>query len=396
MPPRLIHEHQRVGWFELFYDLVIVATVGYAAHSFAHHPTWSFGFWICAWVLIMFVLWSLTTLNHNLFPGDFTWRRIVGLVQMMALVVGALGMVADEGLPARAGFGGMGVAFACGTLMYAIPLVRGIGDRRSALLVVLTGGAGSLVLLSGMLFPGEVGWGPTDPAPWLLTVAVALIAVGPFVVVGRLPVLGDDEHLTERLGQLVIIVLGETFVSLVSALGGKPEIPNPMFMVLTFVVVFAVWSVYFSSVVPAGMPTKPWRLRAWYVMHWPLMFGAVGAAAGFSMVMLIPFGETGPEVTADWTTAPLAFVMAALAVLTWIGAGRITPQVRVHLFVVTILVALVVIDEFWTKTAANWEIAAGAVVVAADAYVSRRLDSSRRTPLPPAALGVETEDSVTG
>ena len=62
---------------------------------------------------------------------------------------------------------------------------------------------------------------------------------------------------------------------------------------VTFVVVFAVWSLYFSSVVPAGMPSGPWRLRAWYVMHWPLMFGAVGAAAGFSMVMLIPFGDEG-------------------------------------------------------------------------------------------------------
>ncbi len=388
MIPRVIHEHQRVGWFELFYDLVIVAAVGYAAHSFAHHPTWAFGFWICAWVLIMFVLWSLTTLNHNLFPGDFTWRRVIGLVQMLALVVGALGMVADEGLPSTAGFGGMGVAFACGAALYVVPLVRGLGDRATTWLVASCATAGSLVLLAGMALPSPVDWGPTDPAPYVLTLGVGFVAAGVFVAVGRLPALGDDEHLTERLGQLVIIVLGETFVSLMSALGGKPEIPNPLFMVLTFVVVFSIWSVYFSSVVPAGMPGQPWRLRAWYVMHWPLMFGAVGAAAGFSMVMLIPFGEGRPDIAAVWTTVPLAFVFTALGVLTWIGAGRVSPQVRVHITVVALLVILAVVDEFWTKTAANWEIAAAAIVVAADAYVSRRLDASRMTPLPPAALGV--------
>lgn len=389
MIPRVIHEHQRVGWFELFYDLVIVATVGYAAHSFAHHPTWAFGFWICAWVLVMFVLWSLTTINHNLFPGDYTWRRLLGLGQMMALVVGALGMVADEGLSSAAGFGGMGVAFACGAALYVVPLVRRMGDSPTTWLVAVCAVAGSIVLLGGTALHDPVGWGPTDRAPYLLAVGVGIIGAGLFVAVGRLPALGDDEHLTERLGQLVIIVLGETFVSLMSALGGKPEIPNPLFMVLTFVVVFAVWSLYFSSVVPAGMPSGPWRLRAWYVMHWPLMFGAVGAAAGFSMVMLIPFGDEGTAATANWTTAPLAFVMAALAVITWIGAGRITPQVRLHLFVVGTLVVLAVVDEFWTKTTANWEIAAGAVVVAADAYVSRRLDVPGPTSAALASAGVD-------
>lgn len=382
MPPMTStsHGHQRVGWFELFYDLVIVATVGYAAHSFAHNPTWSFGFWICAWVLIMFVLWSLTTLNHNLYPGDFTWRRVLGVGQMLALVVGALGMVADEGLSDQAGFGGMALAFGCGAAMYVVPWARGLGDRRVAALIALPAAAGSLVLAAAMLLPSPVEWGPTDAAPWVLTAAMALIAVGPFVIVGRLPELGDDEHLAERLGQLVIIVLGETFLSLVSALGGRSSIPNPLFFVLTFLVVFAVWSVYFSSVVPAGLPEHPWRLRAWFVMHWPLMFGAVGAAAGFSEVMLVPFGEDTPDITAEWTTLPLAFVVASLAVLTWIGAGRVTAQVRLHLAVVVILVALSAIDEFWTKTVANWEIAAGAVAVLADAYMSRRIDPARRAP----------------
>lgn len=390
MSLRVIHEHQRVGWFELFYDLVIVAAVGYSAHAFAHHPTWSFGFWICAWVLIMFVLWSLTTLNYNLFPGDYTWRRMVGLVQMLALVVGALGMVADEGLPSRFGFGGMGIAFACGAVLYVVPLVQHETLRITAGIVAGTASLGALVLLAGAWLPEPVNWGPTDAAPWVLGLGVGLVAVGLFIAIGRLPTYGDEEHLTERVGQLVIIVLGETFVSLVSALSGKPEIPNPLFMVLTFVVVFAVWSMYFSSVVPAGLPFQPWRLRAWYAMHWPLMFGAVGAAAGFSIVMLVPFGNDRPEVAAVWTTAPLAFVMASLAALTWIGAGRLTTQVRIHLVVVGLLIVLAVIDEFWTKSSANWEVAGGALIVAVDAFVSRMLDVAHRRSRGPAADGVET------
>ena len=55
--------HQRVSWFELFYDLVIVAAVSYTGHTFAAEPSWGLGLWIAAWTLIMFVLWLLTTLG---------------------------------------------------------------------------------------------------------------------------------------------------------------------------------------------------------------------------------------------------------------------------------------------------------------------------------------------
>ncbi len=366
--------HQRVGWFELFYDLVIVAAVGYAAHTFAHEPTWPLGLWIAAWTFIMFVLWLLTALNNNLYPGDHPWRRVLGLVQMLALVVAALGTVADEGLPNWAGFAGLAVAFGSVAATYAIALRGGAVDLREIRILGWASGGAAAVLALGILLPDDAEWTLTGAPTWLITVGVGIAAVPLFGVgTGRVAGRIDEEHLGERLGQLVIIVLGESFMSLVSALGGLSTIPNPVFFVLTFVVVFAIWTLYFSSVAPEDMPHTGGRLRAWFLTHWLLMFGAVGAAAGFSAVTLVPFGTHGAHSVSEWTTLPLAFVMVALAVLAWLAAGSVNVLVKMHAATAGVLLVLAFVGIILTAGGENWEIALGSLVVIADAVLSSRI-----------------------
>ena len=294
--------HQRVGWFELFYDLVIVAAVGYAGHTFADNPTWGLGIWIAAWTLIMFTLWLLTSLNNNLFRGDRPWRRMLGLVQMLALVIAALGTVSDEGLSNSTGFVALAVAFGTIAVMYAIALRDKSSDRRDERLLAWTSGLAAVVLLSGGFLSDSAEWTATGAPTWIIVVGIGIAAVPLFgIVVGRVANRIDHEHLAERLGQLVIIVLGEAFMSLVSALGGMSSIPNPLFFVLTFLVVFAIWTLYFSSVLPAGLPSTSGRLRLWVLTHWLLMFGAVASAAGFASVTLVPFGSGAAAEATEWT-----------------------------------------------------------------------------------------------
>jgi low temperature requirement protein LtrA len=371
---RVSVHHQRVGWFELFYDLVIVAAVGYAGHTFAEHPTWALGLWIAAWTLIMYVLWLLTALNNNLFPGDRPWRRVLGLVQMLALVVAALGTVSDEGLPNSNGFVALAAAFGTIAVMYAVAARDQESDRRDERLLGWTSAAAALVLLTGLFLPDDAEWTVTGAPTWIITIGVAIVAVPLFgIAVGRVAGRIDDEHLGERLGQLVIIVLGEAFVSLVTAVGGLSSIPNPLFFVLTFLVVFAIWTLYFSTVLPAGLPKSSGRLRWWVFTHWLLMFGAVGAAAGFASVTLVPFGTSGANQESEWTTLPLAFVMFSLTVLTWLGAGVFSRLTRLHAIATGALLLLAAVGILFTPEGENWEIVLGSLVVMVDAVVVVRL-----------------------
>jgi low temperature requirement protein LtrA len=365
--------HQKVGWFELFYDLVIVAAVSYGSHVLLADPTWSMAWQIAFSMLVMLVLWLLTSLNNNLFPGDHPWRRILTLVQMLALVIAALSTGGSEGLPDQLGFIALSVAFATVAVMYAMAGHSHVSDGRDARLVAYSSALASAVLLTGGFLPHGSGSAETVTVVGVLTVGVGLAAVpllGPFI--GRLCALGqvDDEHLGERVGQLVIIVLGESFVSLVSALSGKAEIPNPVYLVLTFVVVFAIWTMYFSSVVPAGVPSRAGWLRLWLLGHWGLMFGAVAAAVGFSALASVPFGDEG--TSASWTTSPLLVVMASLAMLTWVSCRAVTRLVVLHLLAGLVLAVLAIIAVTETAGGVNWEVAVGSLVVILDAVIAVR------------------------
>jgi low temperature requirement protein LtrA len=362
-----------VGWFELFYDLVIVAAVGYGSHVLLADPTWSMAWQITFSMLVMLVLWLLTSLNNNLFPGDHPWRRILTLVQMLALVVAALSTGGGEGLPDQMGFVALSVAFATVAVMYAMAGHSQVSDGRDVRLMAYSSAIASAVLLIGGFLPHGTGTAETAKVVGILVVGVGCAAVpllGPFI--GRLCALGqvDEEHLGERVGQVVIIVLGESFISLVSALSGKPSIPNPVYLVLTFVVVFAIWTMYFSSVVAAGVPQRAGWLRIWLLGHWGLMFGAVAAATGFSALASVPFGDEG--TSASWTTAPLLVVMASLAVLTWVGHRAVTRLVTLHLLTGLVLLVLAIIAVTATAGGVNWEVAVGSIAVILDAVISAR------------------------
>lgn len=174
------------------------------------------------------------------------------------------------------------------------------------------------------------------------------------------------------MGQLVIIVLGESFVSLVATLGGQPDIPNPFFFVVTFAVVFAIWSIYFSGVMPGGVLTRAaGRMRAWLGLHWLLMFGAVGAASGFAALAVVPFSALNQSSASVWTPAPLLYVMLALTGLTWMAGDR--RLIPVHAAACAVLLALVLVRLTVSQDGTSWEIALGAVVVVADAVVSVRV-----------------------
>ena len=365
--------HGKVGWFELFYDLVIVAAVGYAAHTFAEHPSWGLGFWIAAWTLIMFVLWSLTSLHHNLFPADSPTRRYLILAQMLGLVVAALGSVADEGLSNATGFAAFTVTFGSVAAMYLMTARGDDAHARTSAIIGWSSAAGALVLATGAWLPDDASWTLDGWPLWILAVGVGIAAVPLVLVIGRVSDDLDRGHLSERLGQLVIIVLGESFMSLVTALGGRSTIPNPLFFVITFLVVFAIWTLYFSSVLPAGPPRTVGRLRIWLLAHWLLIFGAVAAAAGFSAVTLVPFGARPVEVGSEWTTMPLAIVMASMALLTWLGSPALRGLVRLHLATTAVLLLLAVIGITVTPGGEGWEIVAGSVLIMVDAVVSVRI-----------------------
>jgi low temperature requirement protein LtrA len=101
-----------VTWFELFYDLVVVAAVSLTNDVFLARPTAGTAVTAAVCMTALAWVWFLTTLFNNLFPGQDILRRLLLVLQMGAIVVAGLAADQDHGITHRAGLVAYGVALA--------------------------------------------------------------------------------------------------------------------------------------------------------------------------------------------------------------------------------------------------------------------------------------------
>jgi low temperature requirement protein LtrA len=346
-------QHHRVSWFELFYDLVLVAAVVHGSDVYGEHPTWTNAFWASGTLVILFLLWLMTNLTFNVRADDSVIRRLVILGQMAAVVIASLAMDRHNGLPDSDGFLALGAAFASVAVLYAMTARRDAKLKPPALVVAWSCAIGAFILECGYVLPSDEG--SANPIA-----AIAVLALG--VLVSALPAvtvfLGhlvrvtglDQEHLSERTAQFVLIVLGETFLGLILNLHELNSVPNIPMFALTFVIVYCMWSTYFSSVIPGGVPATLGRVQLWLSAHVLFMIGAVGVSSALSALTLIPLAERLPEVSAYRLPLPLFWMLLALAILTWLSRAAARRLVWLHCGIAVAIVAMGVVGALWFPT----------------------------------------------
>lgn len=306
-------------WFELFYDLVIVAAIGHGSHLFIAQPSFTFGTWLAVTLVIMTTLWLLTALHANLFEGQGWGYRLLILVQMMGLAVSNLSIGADDGLPTSVGLAALGVSFGSIAAMYATA-GRGHAPFRARPTVISTGIAGAILVLGSVLTPARLTW---EAATLALALALVLVPLlGPVLRQVLTAHLLNADHLGERFGQLFIIVLGESFIGVMMAMSGLGAIPNPPVFALAFVIPFLGWAAYFTWVEPRGLPRTPWLLRAWIASFVVLLFGAVGAGDAMSVLVTETWAQV-IDAHARWLPLSLLYACVGLGLLAVCARPRV-------------------------------------------------------------------------
>jgi len=358
----------RVSWFEVFYDLILVAAVLHGSKIFDKDPSLAKGAWLATTLLVLLTMWLLTTLTFNAAPEDSALRRLLTMVQMLALVIASLSVSRTSGLSDSTGLIALGVAFASVAVLYAIRARHGLTAQRGATIVGWSTAAAALACVIGALLPQTSGPFWTQPATYAFGLALALGLLPLFTVyLGELESTNslDREHLTERVGQLVIIALGESFADLILTLGGFDSIPNPTYLVLTFVVIYAVWAIYFRTVLPPGIPRGAGRVRAWIGAHYVLIFGSIGTAAGFSALAIVPFDDASAALASYRLPLPLLYVMVSFVLLTWIAGASERGFLLVHVAAAVLLLGVAVAGVIaFTDRAVTLGALAAAIVVA--------------------------------
>ncbi len=204
----------RVHWMELFFDLIFVALVGQLAHGLHEQPT--FQTLLVFLVLFASVWWSWVNLTFavNVMPW-LSRRQLAGVMLVAMFAVGAIAVAAPEATGERAWLFAAGNA-ALRLLLLVLWIWQSWGRGAwSRLRLLAYNGLTALLWFTSIWLPEP--WGFALWALAILLEVVLIVATGSSWAVPAMQRL-NVEHLSERFGLLVVIVFGESVLSIVTVL----------------------------------------------------------------------------------------------------------------------------------------------------------------------------------
>jgi low temperature requirement protein LtrA len=334
-PPQLrTDEPASASRLELFFDLAYVLVVLELADQFLHDPDWSGAVIFAGLFTTVWSSWVGFTLYANRFDTDDVVFRIGMLAATLAIAgcaAAAAGATGAFAVPFAASFlAGRVVLF----LLY-LRAWRHVRDARATIARYLTTIAVSIVLWAVSL--GIDG----DARFWWWAAAVLVGSAGPLLATrtggGAAPL--HVEHLPERFGLLVILVLGEAVGGAATGVHDTSWATLPVAVgVAGFVLAAAMWWVHFDTSAAAGADALQdddsddqaggSRQDLFVYAHLPLAMGVVAVGVGVEELVLHP---------QDLMPSPGAWILAAGLVLFLVGAGLILVDTVVERRAVVIL-----------------------------------------------------------
>ncbi|MFI6323545.1 low temperature requirement protein A [Nonomuraea sp. NPDC050556] len=300
-PPRLrLFEdgQRRATWLELFYDLVFVVAVAELAGVLADGNVGGYvGLFIPIWWA-----WGGYVFYANRFDTDDVSHRLLVTAQILAVSLMAASIGDIQGRSAL-----FAVAYTLVRLLLIVAYIRvarSIPEARALAVSYATGFSIAVVFWLGSLAL------PLPQRYLLWGVAIVIDLATPFVsrrFQHALP--PQSEHLPERFGLLVVIVLGEVVASIIMGLKDHPITPVTLLIALAGIVgAVAAWWAYFDHIDETVVLRTQMAGQVWTYSHLPLAMALVAFGVGVEQLIV------HPGATAWWIiAAAVAGVALSLA-----------------------------------------------------------------------------------
>jgi len=310
------HTNRSIGWLELFYDLVYVATLIQIGNFLSDNVSLiGFGQFLIM-VIVVWWLWTGETLYQNRFVVDDWIHRLLVFAQIFA--------VASLGLSVSGAFGDLyaqfTISYVVARFLLVLMLLRTIfahpesRNLTANYCIGFTIGAG--IWLVSLFVAFEYHW-----VAWLIGIGVEfLIPYLPHIRRAHQRWGFDLHHMSERFGIFTIIVLGESFVKILDdAQGSTITMSALIFSTFGLAVVYSLWWLYFSDTADEVIDiNNQWKASMWLYGHLPLSAGliAFGVAAkkAFGAVVSYPTEALNPDYRLLYT-ASLVLYLVALAMI---------------------------------------------------------------------------------
>ena len=313
------HTNRSIGWLELFYDLVYVATLIQIGNYLSDDVSLERFGQVLVLLVVVWWAWSGETFYQNQYVVDDLVHRLLVFTQIFA--------VATLGLSVSDAFGDLYVQF---TLAYVIVRVILVlmyvrAARSHPESVANSGGYGFaisvsiFVWLGSLLLPADIHW-----VGWLVAIGFELsIPLFPALRQQASRWTVDVHHITERLGIFTIILLGESFVKILDdAQGTKLNFDLFIFSIFGLTVVYTLWWLYFSDTAGKGIDfSNPVRPVLWVYGHLPLAAGLVSFGVGAKKLFAAAGEYPDTALNEDYRMLYMSAIVLYLVALALIDMG---------------------------------------------------------------------------
>lgn len=319
---RKAHEHSRVTFVELFFDLVFVFAVTQLSHSLLAHPDLpgllhTSMVFLAVWWAWMYMAWFTNWLDP-----EHTPVRVLLMVQMLA------GLAMSTSLPDA--FGDKGLIFA-GAYVF-----MQVGRGAFALWAFRDHSPGNYLnfqrIICWQILAGAFwisGALVQDSARLALWAAALLIDCGGPPTGYYTPGLGrsasndwdvEGGHMAERCALFIIIALGESILVTGATFAALPmTAPHVAGFAGAFIGSVAMWWIYFDTgadrgskrIAEADDPGRLARLSYTY-LHIPLVAGIIVTAVADEMVLGHPTGHTSVAAACAIVGGPVLYLIGNL------------------------------------------------------------------------------------
>ena len=323
-------DSSRVGWVELFFDLVFVFSVTQLSHLLLADLTWNGAAEATFLTLAIWVAWMWTTWAMNWLDTRHAAVRVLLFVLMAA------GLVLSAAIPEA--FEERALAFAAAYVviqnvrtLFTVFALRGghHNEYVNFIRIEIWLAFASIFWIAGAFADGDARW-----TLWLTALAIDFFA--PWVRFW-VPGLGssavsdwsvDPAHIAERCGLFVIIALGESVIMTGATFAELQWDPyNTAGFAAAFIGTVAMWWVYFATTAEEASElferrTDPGTLaRAAYTYaHIPIIAGVILTAVGDELVLAHPVGHMETNITMVLAGGPALFLVGS-GLFRWMTCG---------------------------------------------------------------------------
>src|SRR3954469_24365742 len=316
------HQHSRVTYAELFFDLVFVFAVTQVSHTLLGRLTLpgvaqTTMLFLAVWWVWVYTSWITNWLNPELTPV-----RIL----LFALMLG--GLVLSTSIPQAFESRGLWFAVAYAAMQVGKTVFLWLSTPRGRTLARMNAIRITAWLSASAIFwiAGGVADGNARLLLWALALAIEYLSPA---VRFWIPKYGASQvadwvveggHMAERCAGFIIIALGESIVVTGATFA---ELAWTVDTVAAFASAFigslAMWWIYFHRGAEAGSEqisrsSEPGRLArlAYTYLHMPIVAGIIVSAVADELVLKHPAGHSGVDTMLSAIGGPLLFLVGTI------------------------------------------------------------------------------------